>query len=168
MTRIERQVRFMIRAWPILDRIERGEEIVGTTLDLVPDGATRLPLPLAVNLLAGGMRARWRRRTPAWILVRRMRNGALALGVAVFVGVVWVAITVLIILSLDPSAVLTSSCPSNQTPRPESCSSPLPPGDFWLRFMIALLAMAAIGTLLIRRRRRRSRGGVSPRVPTSN
>ena len=59
MTPVERQVRFMIRAWPIPDRIERGDEIVGTTLDLVPDGATRLPLPLAVNLLAGGMRARF-------------------------------------------------------------------------------------------------------------
>ncbi len=66
MTRVERQVRTLIRAWPIPDRLERGDEMVGTTLDLVPDGRNRLPLTLAINLVAGGLRARWRLRPLIW------------------------------------------------------------------------------------------------------
>jgi hypothetical protein len=66
MTPVERQVRILMRAWPIPDRIERGNEIVGTTLDLVPDGRSRLPLALAINLVVGGLRARWKMRPPLW------------------------------------------------------------------------------------------------------
>jgi hypothetical protein len=64
--RAERQIRTLMRAWPRPDRTERGEEIVGTTLDLLPDGATRLPMLLALNLVIGGLRARWRMRPPVW------------------------------------------------------------------------------------------------------
>lgn len=66
MTPIERQVRFLIRAWPIPDRAERGEEVIGTTLDLVPDEANRVPMALAVNLVLGGFKARMRNRPPFW------------------------------------------------------------------------------------------------------
>ena len=66
MTSVERQVRTLMRAWPIPDRVERGNEIVGTTLDLVPDGRNRLPLALAINLVIGGLRGRWRMRPPLW------------------------------------------------------------------------------------------------------
>ncbi len=66
MTTVERQVRTMLRAWPIPDRVERGDEIVGTTLDLVPDGHSRVPFALAFNLVIGGLRARWRARPPLW------------------------------------------------------------------------------------------------------
>ena len=66
MKPIEGQIQNLMRAWPISDRIERGDEIVGTTLDLLPDGSTHLPLLLAVNLIAGGLRARWRLRPPVW------------------------------------------------------------------------------------------------------
>jgi hypothetical protein len=62
----ERQARTLIRAWPCPDRTERGDEIVGTTLDLLPDGATRLPVALAMNLLVGGLQTRWRMRPPVW------------------------------------------------------------------------------------------------------
>jgi Family of unknown function (DUF5313) len=66
MTPIERQVRILMHAWPIPDRAERGEEVVGTTLDLVPDGANRVPLALAINLVMGGFRARMLIRPPLW------------------------------------------------------------------------------------------------------
>jgi hypothetical protein len=62
----ESQVRTLMRAWPVPDRTERGEEIVGTTLDLVPEGATRLPFRFAVNLIVGGLVVRWRMRPPVW------------------------------------------------------------------------------------------------------
>ena len=63
---VERQVRTLVRAWPIPDRTERGDEIVGTTLDLVPDGQRRLTMAMALNLVLGGLRARWRMRPPLW------------------------------------------------------------------------------------------------------
>jgi hypothetical protein len=63
---VERQVRTLVRAWPIPDRTERGDEIVGATLDLLPDGQSRLPVALALNLVVGGLRARWRMRPPLW------------------------------------------------------------------------------------------------------
>jgi len=66
MTRSERQIRVLLHAWPVSDRVERGDEVVGTSLDLVPEGRTWIPLSMAVNLLAGGLRARWRRRPPMW------------------------------------------------------------------------------------------------------
>ena len=66
MRSVEQQVRRLVRAWPIPDRVERGDEIVGTTLDLVPEGRSRLPLALAINLIVGGLRARWRMRPPLW------------------------------------------------------------------------------------------------------
>ena len=66
MTRTERQIRVLLHAWPASDRVERGDEVVGTSLDLVPEGRTWIPLSMAVNLLAGGLRARWRRRPPMW------------------------------------------------------------------------------------------------------
>jgi len=66
MMPIESQIQTLMRAWPLADRIERGDEIAGTTLDLVPDGATRLPLLLAISLVVGGVRARWRMRPPVW------------------------------------------------------------------------------------------------------
>jgi hypothetical protein len=66
MTPVERQVRTLLRAWPVPDRIERGDEIAGTTLDLVSDDAGRVPFALALNLVIGGLRARWRARPPLW------------------------------------------------------------------------------------------------------
>ena len=64
MMSVEQQVRTLVRAWPIPDRTERGDEIVGTTLDLLPDGQSRLTMALAFNLVLGGLRARWRMRPP--------------------------------------------------------------------------------------------------------
>jgi hypothetical protein len=66
MSSVERQVRVLMRSWPRPVRHERGEEIVGTTLDLVADEATHIPLLIAVNLVVGGLRARWRIRPPVW------------------------------------------------------------------------------------------------------
>jgi hypothetical protein len=66
MSSVEQQVRSLLRAWPVPDRIERGDEIVGTTLDLVPDTQNRLTMALAINLVVGGLQARWRMRPPLW------------------------------------------------------------------------------------------------------
>ena len=66
MRSVEQQVRTLVRAWPIPDRTERGDEIVGTTLDLLPDGQRRLTMAMALNLVLGGLRARWRMRPPLW------------------------------------------------------------------------------------------------------
>ncbi|MCA1709163.1 MAG: DUF5313 family protein [Actinobacteria bacterium] len=62
MTSLERQSRLLLRAWPPPDRLERGDEILATTLDLVPPGRRRLPLALAASLVFGGLRARVRAR----------------------------------------------------------------------------------------------------------
>ncbi|MGH2718217.1 MAG: DUF5313 family protein, partial [Actinomycetota bacterium] len=58
--------RWLLGAWPVADREARGEEIVGTTLDLVPPGKAWLPLPLALSLLSGGLRSRWYHHPPLW------------------------------------------------------------------------------------------------------
>jgi len=77
MTRTERQIRVLLHAWPASDRLERGDEIVDTSLDLVPEGRTWIPLSMAVNLLAGGLRARWRRRPPMWWWLHYRAGGRL-------------------------------------------------------------------------------------------
>ena len=64
MTRTERQIRLLLRAWPMLDRQERGDEIVGTSLDLIPEGRDWIPMSMALNLIVGGLRARRRGRPP--------------------------------------------------------------------------------------------------------
>lgn len=63
---VERHVRVLLRAWPAFDRAARGDEILATTLDLVPKGRRRLPLAVALSLGVGGLRARWRARPPIW------------------------------------------------------------------------------------------------------
>jgi len=68
MTRAERQIRLLLHAWPVADRLERGDEIVGTSLDLVPEGHAWIPLSMAMNLLTGGLIARWRGRPPIWLV----------------------------------------------------------------------------------------------------
>jgi hypothetical protein len=78
MRSVEEQSRFLLRAWPIPDRAERGDEIVGTTLDLVPGSQKRLTIALAVNLVVGGLRARWRLRPPLWRWLYYRLGGRLA------------------------------------------------------------------------------------------
>lgn len=64
--KVEGQVRALVRAWPAWDRRNRGEEILTTTLAVVDPARTNLPPGLVVNLLAGGLQARWRARPPVW------------------------------------------------------------------------------------------------------
>jgi len=73
----ERRVRTLLRAWPRPDRAERGDEIVGTSLDLLPAGTSHLPVLLAVNLVIGGLQARWRMRPPVWRWVHYRMGGRL-------------------------------------------------------------------------------------------
>jgi hypothetical protein len=61
---LERRCRFLLRAWPWRDRWERGDELVGTMLD-VSEGRRSWPsLLLVVDMVLGGIRARLRRRPP--------------------------------------------------------------------------------------------------------
>lgn len=76
---VERQVRWLVRAWPYPDRMERGDEIVGTTLDLMSEGRTTIPLAIVVSLLIGGLTARWRARPPIWRWFYYQMGGRLAL-----------------------------------------------------------------------------------------
>jgi hypothetical protein len=64
MSALERRCRFLLRAWPWRDRQERGEEIVGTMLDLAGPGRSWPSLGMALNIVVGGWRARRRRRPP--------------------------------------------------------------------------------------------------------
>lgn len=66
MNRVEREIRWFVRAWPVPDRFDRGEEIVGTTLDLVPKECRWLPIGIALSLVTGGLKARWKTRPPLW------------------------------------------------------------------------------------------------------
>ena len=120
---VERQIRILLRAWPLRDRSKRGDEIVGTTLDVLPEGAARLPFLLALNLIVGGMRARWRMRLPLRIWVRRTGRAALVTGLAVVALLVGLVIFLFISLRFFPHEVLSSSSCSYSPPA-HSCSPP--------------------------------------------
>jgi len=68
----------------------------------------------------------------------------------VIVGVVTSLLTTYILLRVDPSTVL-SSC--GFTPPAHSCSSPVNLWGVGLKITTGILGMAAVGILLIRRRR---------------
>lgn len=61
MTRYERQVQWLLRAYPAGWRDERGEEMAGTILDLADDGRRRVSPRVALDLLVGGWTERARR-----------------------------------------------------------------------------------------------------------
>jgi hypothetical protein len=151
---VERQIRILVRAWPLRDRSERGDEIVGTTLDLLPDGATRLPFLLALNLIVGGMHSRWRMRPPVRMLVRRTGRAALVTGMAVVAVVVGLVFFLFMMLRFDPHGVLSSSSCS-YGPSGQSCSPPVKPWEVvWLPVITGFLGVAAVAVLFRRRRRR--------------
>jgi hypothetical protein len=61
---LERRCRLLLRAWPWRDRWERGDELVGTMLDVIGEGREWPPPGLAVDMVVGGIRAHRRRRPP--------------------------------------------------------------------------------------------------------
>ncbi|GAB3151531.1 hypothetical protein GCM10027290_40970 [Micromonospora sonneratiae] len=56
--RLTRRYRRLLFSYPRDYRRERGEEIIGTLLELAPPGRTRPTVPEAANLIRHGMRAR--------------------------------------------------------------------------------------------------------------
>jgi hypothetical protein len=84
MTRLERRIWLLLRAYPAQYRKQRGEEMLGTLLDTTPPGRT-WPMPRDVRaLLAGGLQARAaaNRRLPLRANVRT----AVFVGLAAFLG----------------------------------------------------------------------------------
>lgn len=63
-SRAEDQARRLLETFPWRVRLERGDEIVATTLDSLPPGADRLPLATAFDLARGGFRIRRQNRPP--------------------------------------------------------------------------------------------------------
>ncbi len=69
MSRLERRYRRLLFFYPLGYRRERADEIVGTLLDLAPEGRTRPTLREAVNLLRHGLRARLGRPASRGVVV---------------------------------------------------------------------------------------------------
>jgi hypothetical protein len=81
VNRYERQVQRLLLAYPAAWRDERGEEMVGTLLDLAEDGRGRVPPGVALDLLVGGWTERAHRHLRSdGLLVAGWR---LAVGLAV-------------------------------------------------------------------------------------
>lgn len=64
MSRVEDQARRLLVAYPWRMRAEQGDEIVGTVLDALPPGSSRLSWRTALDLVRGGLNTRRRRRPP--------------------------------------------------------------------------------------------------------
>jgi hypothetical protein len=56
--RLERRARWLLRAYPVAYRADRGEEIIGTLLEVVPPGRDWPPSRETVALVAAGLHAR--------------------------------------------------------------------------------------------------------------
>jgi hypothetical protein len=156
----ERQIRILLLAWPLSYRSERGDEIVGTTLELLPDGGTHLPFLLALNLVVGGINARWRLRPPVRIVALRTGRAALVTGLAVVAVLVGLIVTLFVTIRFFPHDLNASSC--SYSPPAHSCSPPGGPGrpweEVWLPGIAAFLGAVALPVLLRLRRRRRGNG----------
>ncbi|WP_456785787.1 hypothetical protein [Cellulomonas sp. P5_C5] len=62
--RLERSAAFWLRAYPPGWRAQRADEVTAVLVDLAPDGARRLDVRTALNLLRGGVMTRWRQTPP--------------------------------------------------------------------------------------------------------
>ncbi|GIH75121.1 hypothetical protein Plo01_15500 [Planobispora longispora] len=68
----ERRCRRLMRAYPPRFREHRGEELLGTLLDIAVPGQLRPSLRDSLDIVRGGLRARLRGRPPVvqWLLYR--------------------------------------------------------------------------------------------------
>jgi hypothetical protein len=84
MSGLERRCRLLMRAYPAQYRRERGDEMLGTLLEAIPEGRSWPPLRDVRALLAGGLRARAvpRRRLP----LRANLRIAVFVGLAAYLG----------------------------------------------------------------------------------
>lgn len=66
MDSYERRCRLLARAYPLRYRQTRGEELIGTLLDLAKPGQTRPTLRDSLDVVRGGISLRLRERPPLW------------------------------------------------------------------------------------------------------
>lgn len=55
---LERRARWLVRAYPVAYRADRGEEVIGTLLEATPPGWNRPPAREAASVITAGLRAR--------------------------------------------------------------------------------------------------------------
>ncbi|MDG4796422.1 hypothetical protein [Micromonospora sp. WMMD1082] len=92
MTMLERRYRRLLRAYPADYRRDRGDEIVGTYLDLAVPGR-RWPSPAdAADLVRGGLRQRLRAAGATDLLPGVRLAGLLALATATFLAGFWAVV----------------------------------------------------------------------------
>jgi hypothetical protein len=101
---LERRYRRLLYAYPVAYRRRRGDEIVGTFLDLAAPGQTRPTLADAADLMTGGLRARI--PLPADLLAGWALAGPVALALATGLsGFLWLSVEPL--YGLGSATVLT-------------------------------------------------------------
>ncbi|MFV2101371.1 hypothetical protein [Micromonospora sp. LOL_024] len=92
MTALERRYRRLLLAYPADYRRDRGDEIVGTYLDLA-DGGRRWPSPSdAADLVRGGLRQRLRAAVATDLIPGVRLAGLLALATATFLAGFWMVV----------------------------------------------------------------------------
>ncbi|MBX7265937.1 hypothetical protein KIF24_07765 [Micromonospora sp. Llam7] len=92
MTALERRYRRLLLAYPADYRRDRGDEIVGTYLDLA-DGGRRWPSPSdAADLVRGGLRQRLRSAGATDLIPGVRLAGLLALATATFLAGFWMIV----------------------------------------------------------------------------
>lgn len=86
MNGYERQCRWLLRAFPLEFRHQRGDDLIGTLLDDAPPGARRVPVATAVDLIVSGSRMRVAHAGAA-SSIRRSAADGMALAAVVGLGV---------------------------------------------------------------------------------
>ncbi|MER5459040.1 hypothetical protein ABT008_30175 [Micromonospora sp. NPDC002389] len=89
MTGLERRYRHLLRAYPADYRRERGEEIVGTYLDLADPGRRWPSVADAADLVRGGLRQRLRAAGAGDVVPGVRLAALLALATAAFLAAFW-------------------------------------------------------------------------------
>ncbi|MEV7227068.1 hypothetical protein AB0M79_08595 [Polymorphospora sp. NPDC051019] len=142
-TRLERRYRRLLWAYPKDYRARRGDEIVGTYLELAGTDRRRPSPADAVDLLRGGLRQHLRMAGPDVVAGAHLA-AVLALATAVAMAAIW-----LVYFELGPR---------------EPLSIPLQFGPFWSLGAVPWIAWLAVGLVAVVAPRRRVRIGIGAAI----